>query len=267
MVPSSQPCAAISKDISWNAALWAPLIDDRSFLSWLVKPPTETEQLRSRQISFNQINRLEDLWRENANATLEDLEKPGVDDEPQPILLHYEDAYQYQNIFGPLVKIEADYDKRLKESQTEITVRWDLGLNQKRVAWFGLPKLESGEVRLAVGDELRLRYQGELHKAWVGGGHVIKIPNSKPFSCFCFDGSWCADHHLLDISDEIGLELRRTEGVPTECTHNFAADFVWKSTSFDRMQLAMKTFAVDEKSVNGYIVSPLNALLTYLLIL
>ncbi len=27
----SQPCAAISKDISWNATLWAPLIDDRSF--------------------------------------------------------------------------------------------------------------------------------------------------------------------------------------------------------------------------------------------
>lgn len=57
-----------------------------------------------------------------------------------------------------------------------------------------------------------------------------------------------------DVSDEIGLELRRTEGVPSECTHNFSADFVWKSTSFDRMQLAMKTFAVDEKSVSGYIV-------------
>ena len=42
--------------------------------------------------------------------------------------------------------------------------------------------------------------------------------------------------------------------MPSECTHNFAADFVWKSTSFDRMQLAMKTFAVDEKSVSGYIV-------------
>ena len=230
-----QPCAAISKDISWNAALWAPLIDDRSFLSWLVKPPTEPEQLRSRQISFKDINRLEDMWRENADATLEDLEKPGVDDEPQPILPRYEDAYQYQNIFGPLVKIEADYDKRLKESQTQtdITVRWDIGLNQKRVAWFCLPKLESGEVRLAVGDELRLRYQGELHKPWEGVGHVIKIPNN--------------------VSDEIGLELRRTEGVPSDCMHNFAADFVWKSTSFDRMQLAMKTFAIDEKSVSGYI--------------
>jgi regulator of nonsense transcripts 1 len=111
---------------------------------------------------------------------LEDLEKPGVDDEPQSILLRYEDAYQYQNIFGPLVKIEADYDKRLKESQTQtdITVRWDLGLNQKRVAWFLLPKLESGEVRLAAGDELRMRYTGELHKAWEGVGHVIKVPNS-----------------------------------------------------------------------------------------
>ncbi|KAI0277721.1 ATP dependent helicase [Russula aff. rugulosa BPL654] len=211
-----QPCAAISKDISWNAALWAPLIDERSFLSWLVKPPSETEQLRSRQISFQQINRLEDLWRENSKATLEDLEKPG-------------------NIFGPLVKIEADYDKRLKESQTQtdITVRWDLGLNQKRVAWFVLPKLESGEVRLAAGDELRLRYTGEMHKGWEGVGHVIKVPNN--------------------VSDEIGLELRRTEGVPHDVTQGFAADFVWKSTSFDRMQLAMKTFAVDEKSVSGYI--------------
>ena len=193
---SSQPCAAISKDISWNSSLWAPLIDDRSFLTWLVASPSETEQLRSRQISFAQINRLEDLWRDNTNATLEDLQKPGVDDEPQFIMVRYEDAYQYQNIFGPLVKIEADYDKRLKESQTQtdITVRWDLGLNQKRVAWFCLPKLESGEVRLAVGDELRLRYQGELHKAWEGVGHVIKIPNSQCliwFLILLFDAFAC----------------------------------------------------------------------------
>jgi hypothetical protein len=60
---------------------------------------------------------------------------------------------------------------------------------------------------------------------------------------------------LADVSDEIALELRKSEGVPTEVTHNFIVDFVWKSTSFDRMQLAMKTFAVDEKSVSAYIVS------------
>lgn len=57
------------------------------------------------------------LYKDNPGATLEDLEKPGVDEEPQHVLLRYEDAYQYQNIFGPLVKLEADYDKKLKESQ------------------------------------------------------------------------------------------------------------------------------------------------------
>jgi regulator of nonsense transcripts 1 len=95
----------------------------------------------------------------------------------------YEDAYQYQNIFGPLVKIEADYDKKVKESQTQndIIVRWDVGLNQKRVAWFNMPKLESGEVRLAVGDELRLKFAGGGKSGgdWDGIGNVIKVPNSQ----------------------------------------------------------------------------------------
>jgi len=114
----------------------------------------------------------------------------------------YEDAYQYQNVFGPLVKIEADFDRKMKESQTEndISIRWDMGLNQKRLAWFGMPKLESGELRLAPGDELKLKFVGAmnpgsnaikgmhaLNKSWANGrdqiwegvGAVIKVPNSE----------------------------------------------------------------------------------------
>jgi regulator of nonsense transcripts 1 len=114
----------------------------------------------------------------------------------------YEDAYQYQNVFGPLVKIEADFDRKMKESQTEndISIRWDMGLNQKRLAWFHMPKLESGELRLAPGDELKLKFAGAhnsgstaikgmhaLNKSWANGrdqiwegvGAVIKVPNSK----------------------------------------------------------------------------------------
>jgi hypothetical protein len=58
----------------------------------------------------------------------------------------YDDAYQYQNIFGPLVKLEADYDKKLKESQTQenMSVRWDVGLNKKRIAYFHMPKANDG---------------------------------------------------------------------------------------------------------------------------
>uniref|UniRef100_A0AAZ3NRS5 Upf1 domain-containing protein n=1 Tax=Oncorhynchus tshawytscha TaxID=74940 RepID=A0AAZ3NRS5_ONCTS len=164
-----QPCASQSslKDINWDSSQWQPLIQDRCFLSWLVKIPSEQEQLRARQITAQQINKLEELWKENPTATLEDLEKPGVDEEPQHVLLRYEDAYQYQNIFGPLVKLEADYDKKLKESQTQdnITVRWDLGLNKKRIAYFSLPKTDS-DMRLMQGDEICLRYKGDLAPLW-----------------------------------------------------------------------------------------------------
>ncbi|KAJ5126976.1 hypothetical protein N7448_007755 [Penicillium atrosanguineum] len=236
-----QPCAAMpsSKDMNWDTSRWQPLIEDRSFLPWLVGAPTDQEQLRARHLSPQLIAKLEEMWKENSQATLEDLEKAtAVDDEPAPVLLRYDDAFQYQNIFGPLVKIEADYDRKLKESQSQdgLIVRWDLGLNNKHLASFVLPKLELGDVKLAVGDEMRLKYNGELRSKWEGVGYVIKIPNNQ--------------------SDEVTIELRSKgdhKSVPTECTHNFTADYVWKSTSFDRMQFAMKTFAVDEMSVSGYI--------------
>lgn len=73
--------------------------------------PSEKEVLRARQITTTQINKLEEAWKSNASATIEDLAKPGADEEVQPVALRYEDAYQYQNVFGPLVKMEADYDK------------------------------------------------------------------------------------------------------------------------------------------------------------
>ncbi|EMC99325.1 hypothetical protein BAUCODRAFT_399389 [Baudoinia panamericana UAMH 10762] len=236
-----QPCAAMpsSKDMNWDTSKWQPLIEDRSFLPWLVTTPTDQEQMRARHLMPQVIAKLEEMWKENTNATIQDLEKnAGMDDEPAPVLLRYDDAYQYQNVFGPLVKIEADYDKKLKEAQSQdnLIVRWDFGLNNKHLASFVLPKLELGDVKLAVGDEMRIRYIGELRAHWEGVGYVIKIPNN--------------------VSDEVTIELRSRgdhKSVPTECTHNFTADYVWKATSFDRMQHAMKTFAIDEMSVSGYI--------------
>ncbi|KAG7952432.1 hypothetical protein I3843_12G058400 [Carya illinoinensis] len=230
-----EPCLSVNalKDMNWDLSQWCPLIDDRCFLQWLVKIPSEQEQLRARQISAQQINKVEELWKTNPDASLEDLEKPGVDDEPQHVALKYEDAYQYQNVFAPLIKLEADYDKMMKESQSKdnVTIRWDIGLNKKRIAYFVFPK-EDNELRLVPGDELRLRYSGDAaHPAWQSVGHVIK----------------------LTAQEEVALELRASQGVPVDLNHGFSVDFVWKSTSFDRMQGAMKTFAVDETSVSGYI--------------
>jgi regulator of nonsense transcripts 1 len=236
-----QPCAATSssKDMNWDTSRWQSLIEERAFLSWLVSPPSDAEQLRARHLSNNVITKLEERWKLDPKATLMDLEDPSnLDEDPNPVLLKYDDPYHYQNVFGPLVKMESDYDKKLKEAQTEdgLTVRWTEGLNDKHIVSFNLHKIESGDVKLAVGDEMKLRYSGELRQPWEGVGYVVKIPNNQ--------------------SDEVALELRKTgndKSLPTDITRNFSADYVWKATSYDRMQLAMKTFAVDEMSVSGYI--------------
>ena len=155
-------CVGSSKDSEWDMSQWLPLIEDKTILNWLVQIPSEAEISRSRTITAKNIIQIEDVWKENVAASISDLNKPGIDDEPIPIMLKYEDAYQYQNIIGPLVNIEAEYDKIIKESQTQenVTVRWDMGLNKKRTAYFILSKLEQGEVRLAIGDELMLKYRG-----------------------------------------------------------------------------------------------------------
>lgn len=176
------------KEMGWELAEWLPLIQDRRLLPWLVKVPTEQQQLRARQITTAQINKLEDLWKDNPKASLEDIDKPGVDDEAQvhylpcllehtppcrcltvvccvcvyvlfhrPLfqktLLKYEDGYHFQNILAPLVKLEADDDKKMKMSKTQegISVRWETNLNKKKVAVFRFG-LNPEDFRLAPGE-------------------------------------------------------------------------------------------------------------------
>lgn len=235
-----QPCAAQNslKDMNWDQDQWKPLIADRCFLPWLVKQPSEQGQLRARQISAAQINKLEELWKDNIEATFQDLEKPGIDSEPAQVLLRYEDGYQYEKTFGPLVRLEADYDKKLKESATQenIEVRWDVGLNKKTIAYFTLAKTDS-DMKLMHGDELRLRYVGDLYNPWSEIGHVIKVPDN--------------------FGDDVGLELKCSSNAPVKCTSSFSVDFIWKCTSFDRMTRALRHFAMDRNSVSNFIYARL----------
>lgn len=92
---------------------------------------------------------------------------------------------------------------------------------------------EDNDVRLMAGDELQLRHPNAGDKGpWQAVGQVVKFTDA----------------------GEVVLELKAGgAGVPHDVTSGYAVDFVWKSTSFDRMQAAMKSFAVDETSVSGYL--------------
>jgi len=83
-----------------------------------------------------------------------------------------------------------------------------------------------------AGDELKLKHVG---LNWESTGHILKLTSN----------------------EEVALEIHSGgAGTPTHVNHGFSIDFLWKATSYDRMQAAMKTFAVDETSVSGYLYSP-----------
>jgi regulator of nonsense transcripts 1 len=223
------------KGMDWDMTQWQPLIEDQAFLPWLVKVPSEHEQQRARQVTTQQINKLEEVWKSKPDAGPEDLKQSNPDEEAQPVQSAYEDAYQYKSIYTPLVKLEADYDKVMKESQTQdnISVRWDIGLNKKRIAWFSFQRVDA-DLRLVPGDELRLRYAGDsMRPAWQSVGHVIKLN--------------------IVQNEEVALELRSSQGAPVDVSYPFSIDFVWKSTSFDRMTKAMQVFAAEESAMSAYL--------------
>ena len=67
-----------------------------------------------------------------------------------------------------------------------------------------------------------------------GHGYILRLPNA--------------------YQEEFTLELNPSKIIPpTQLTTDFTAEFVWKGTSYDRMQQAMKDFATDEESVSSFI--------------
>ena len=226
------------KDMDWELAQWHPLIQDRRFLPWLIKVPSDKLLLRAREISQAQMTRLEDLWKNEPEAKFADLDRPDILDEEEmaPTLLQYEDGFHYQNILAPLVKIEADYDRQIKESLTEesIAVRWDKSLAGKNIATFSFHRMAVEQSRIMIGDELRLK---------LGEG-----------AQYLFGKQWEGVGYVKDIMDgEVELELRSAGNVPDQIHDDYVVEYIWKSTSYDRMQNALKTFAIDDTSVTGYI--------------
>ncbi len=125
--------------------------------------------------------------------------------------------------------MEADYDRQMKESLSEgsITLRWEKSLAGKNIATFSFGQRYSAEQsRIMIGDELRLKL-GEgakfFHgKEWEGEGYVKSI-----------------------VDGEVEMEMKKGGEVPDQISDDYVVEYIWKSTSFDRMQNALKTFAID----------------------
>ena len=125
-------------DLQWDPNDWTALVEEKMLVNWLVKPPSNKDMRRGRQVTIDQINALEEVRKSNPDAKFEEINQTIVKKNIKDVILRYEDGQHYCSIFMPLIEIEAQYDKKVKESQTQsgITVRWEISLKKKRLAYF-----------------------------------------------------------------------------------------------------------------------------------
>ncbi len=259
-----EPCLTMGvlKDQGWDLSMWEPLIQDRAFLPWLVPPPTDKDLARSRQgITSIQISALEILWRSDPRATFSDLlkaeaEGKGPDHDVDHVQLKYDDGYHYQNVFGPLVKLEADEDKALKASMkaTGITVRWSKNTHATWMARFAFHRGVDTDLKLVPGDEMCLRLPSFASQF----AELDRLVASTRGGASAADdeGAWSGSGFVREIRDgEVVLEIvsSTTEVSERMPSTGYTAEPVWRSVTFDRMQMALKQFALDDTSVTGYL--------------
>lgn len=233
------PCAQL-RDINWETNEWQPLIDQRKLLLWVATEPLEDAMVHTRAVTHDQIAKLEAQWRLNRDTTIDDID--GADAAAaklSPVLLRYTDAYEYQNTLAPLVDAEAECDRALKESQAleHIVVQWGVGANGRHTALFALLNYEHSNLVVAVGDEIVLHYRAfgaTDDETWTGEGYIVRLPSAR-----------------LEV---ITLELLPLKSAaPITENTGFTAEFVWKGTSYNRMQKALRDFATDEKCLSGFL--------------
>eukprot|EP01029_Cantina_marsupialis_P010955 TRINITY_DN2467_c0_g1_i2.p1 TRINITY_DN2467_c0_g1~~TRINITY_DN2467_c0_g1_i2.p1 ORF type:complete len:701 (-),score=113.48 TRINITY_DN2467_c0_g1_i2:1012-3114(-) len=235
-----EPCLqnGALKEMDIDLTQWSPLIEDRQFLPWLVKIPSSEEMSRARAVTHSQILKLERTWREDPQAKIGDLNDEENWDEEMilaPTCPTYEDGYHYQNIMAPLVKAEADYDKEMTAGQTRdnIDVRWEQALSKRKIAVFNIP-LGDSELKIKVGDHIEMKCNAGLStivkgSEWVGEGTVLWYHN-----------------------EEVRLEMSQAL-VPTDINEGYSITVQWSGVVFKRMQMALRTFAVSDTSVSGYL--------------
>ncbi len=227
-----QPCAgggAADKDATWDLTAWMPLIASRSLLKWIVAAPSECDEGRARNVSPDAILKLELLRKSRPHARLCDLETALLSKEAlSETLSRYDSALHFQSIMAPLIAAEAEEDRLNKEAQRQenVTIRWGVALNLKRVAYFHLTLNSYSDFRISTGDEVLMTHQPSK---WSATGIIVRGPTN--------------------IGDELVVEFAPHTKVHSDIT-SCSVEFVWKSISYDRMCAALRRFATDETCID-----------------
>lgn len=221
------------KDMGWDPHEWEPIISEKCIVDKMVKNRDEGDT-RVRNLTLSQISQLEEAWKTNPDAKFEDLSNMTVKDEIIPVLKTYQDGYEYETVFLPLIKRVEQADKEMCQNlyKDYIDVTWDIGLNQKKQAIFRLTHGDAHSL-ISIGDELTLSVSLNNSEKWSGDGLVIKIEE-----------------------DLIFLEMKN-KNVPTSITSGYKVDYVWSDVPYARMTKAVTKFSRQKDSVSDYLFNSL----------
>ena len=213
------PCAMqnIIPEKEWDLASWHPLIEEKRLLPWIVSVPTEEEDRKAKKLSIKEIGKIEEDLKRGKTSE----EVPKVQETVRKIKLHYYSAKEYYDIYAKLVKLEADYDREVKRSYTknEVNIIWDRTERRPQASFLFMR--EDSDVRLVVGDELKLILESSR---WEGVGTIT----------------------FISEDERIHLQITYSNGpVPTQ-TSGYIVELVWKPTTFARMNKGLQLFSRGE---------------------
>jgi regulator of nonsense transcripts 1 len=214
---------------------WSPLIQDRQLLSWLARVPEGPGNF-SLSCSVAAINKLEERWSHGERTLqIDQLANAGIFpvdaiaaavQDPVPIPLQFSDGPEYWQLFVPLLELEAKADRHLKES---VGVFENVRIVRSEISpqFCTMPLIRRDDCpAFLLGDELKLK-TSDFHI----NVFVVKISRD-------------------DVTLEFKRKLNKKEHDLFNSSPSFTVSYVWKSTSFDRMRVALRRFANDPKSVS-----------------
>eukprot|EP00835_Amoeboradix_gromovi_P000478 NODE_17_length_41373_cov_0.337016.p2 type:complete len:879 gc:universal NODE_17_length_41373_cov_0.337016:8591-5955(-) len=229
MIIVCRDCNGTNKLTSeWNTSMWEPLILDKAVQDWIIESKRSALNIQDLQTIHLEHYPTRSLIQEES-----EIELP-------PVLPKYENGSEYKQVLTPLIQAEADYDKILKEMNTQdnISIRW----KSSNLAEFQLSKYD--ELKLNLGDDLKITYHGELSKLWEGYFTVIELPHNTNIYIV-------AEFKRMPIRDRNPLAMH---GDPMlNLTESYKIEFCWKSTSFDRMHYALKQFTTNRNAISSHI--------------
>lgn len=211
---------------------WTSLIEEKAIVDWLVKVPSHREESRARKITIDEISKLESLRKSKPSASIIDLLNVVPEIKLKELPLSFKNGTMYRGMFMPLIEREALEDRQIKESQSHsnVSLKWEENIKKNMVGVFVFPSQEDFGANYFIGNSLTLSTTLSNGQTWSGNGSIVKVTND----------------------DEVHLEMD-CRNVPRDITKGYKIEFIWKSTTSQRLQAGLKCFSEVDESISSYL--------------